>query len=49
MDFLKDLFDFLKSQKKWWLIPIILALLALGLLLLFAESSAVATFIYPIF
>ena len=49
MDFLKDLFEFLKSQKKWWLIPIILALLALGLLLLFAESSAVATFIYPIF
>jgi hypothetical protein len=49
MDFLKDLFDFLKSQKKWWLIPIMLALLALGLLLLFAESSAVATFIYPIF
>lgn len=49
MDFLKDLFDFLKSQKKWWLTPIILALLALGLLLLFAESSAVATFIYPIF
>jgi hypothetical protein len=49
MDFLIDLVDFLKSQKKWWLIPIILALLALGLLLLFAESSAVATFIYPIF
>lgn len=49
MDFLKDLVDFLKSQKKWWLIPIMLALLALGLLLLFAESSAVATFIYPIF
>jgi hypothetical protein len=49
MDFLKDLFEFLKTQKKWWLIPIILALLALGLLLLFAESSAVATFIYPIF
>jgi hypothetical protein len=49
MDFLKDLFEFLKTQKKWWLIPIILALLALGLLLLFAESSAVTTFIYPIF
>jgi hypothetical protein len=49
MDFLKDIFEFLKTQTKWWLIPIILALLALGLLLLFAESSAVATFIYPIF
>jgi hypothetical protein len=50
MDFLKDLFDFLKSQKKkWWLIPIMLALLVLGLLIIFAESTAVSTFIYPIF
>jgi hypothetical protein len=49
MDFLKDLFDFFKSQKKWWLIPIMLALLVLGLLIIFAESSAVSTFIYPIF
>jgi hypothetical protein len=49
MDFLKDLFDFFKLQKKWWLIPIMLALLVLGLLIIFAESSAVSTFIYPIF
>ena len=49
MDFLKDLFDFFKLQKKWWLIPIMLALLVLGLLIIFAESSAVSKFIYPIF
>lgn len=35
------------ERKKWWLLPIILALLVLGLLLIFAESSAVAPFVYP--
>ena len=49
MDFLKDLWLFLVQQKKWWLIPVILALLTMGLFMLFAESSAVATFIYPLF
>lgn len=47
MEFLKDIFNFLMERKKWWLLPIILALLILGLLLLFAESSAVAPFVYP--
>ncbi len=49
MDALKDLFLFLKTQKKWWLVPLILALLVMGLLMVFAEGSAVATFIYPLF
>ena len=49
MEFLKDIWGFLKTQKKWWLIPIILALLVLGLLMAFPEGSAVATFIYPLF
>jgi hypothetical protein len=49
MDFLKDLFQFLMERKKWWLAPIILALLLLGILLIFAESSAVAPFVYPMF
>jgi hypothetical protein len=48
-DFLKDLFQFLMERKKWWLAPIILALLLLGILLIFAESSAVAPFVYPMF
>jgi len=47
MEFLKDIFNFLMERKKWWLLPIILALLILGLLLIFAESSAVAPFVYP--
>ncbi len=49
MEFLKDIFQFLMERKKWWLLPIILALLILGLLLAFAESSAVAPFVYPMF
>lgn len=49
MEFLRDIIHFLMERKKWWLIPIILALLLLGLLMLFAESSAVAPFIYPMF
>jgi len=47
MEFLNDIFQFLMERKKWWLLPIILALLILGLLLIFAESSAVAPFVYP--
>jgi hypothetical protein len=47
MEFLKDIYQFLMERKKWWLLPIILALLILGLLLVFAESSAVAPFVYP--
>lgn len=39
---------FLKHSKKWWLLPIILILLGLGLLVLLS-SSALAPFIYPLF
>jgi len=46
---LKELWNFLKVRKKWWLLPIIITLLVLGLLVLFVESSAVAPFIYTLF
>lgn len=49
MEFLKELWEFMKERKKWWLIPIVIVLLLLGLVLIFAESSAVAPFVYPIF
>lgn len=49
MEFLRDIFNFLMERKKWWLVPIILALLLLGLLMLFAETSAIAPFVYPMF
>jgi hypothetical protein len=46
--FVGEFWVFLKSNKKWWLLPILLILLGLGLLALLS-SSAVAPFIYPLF
>jgi hypothetical protein len=49
MDFIKDLYRFMMARKKWWLVPMIAALVILGFLLIFAESSVLAPFIYPVF
>ena len=46
---MKELWDFLKVRKKWWLTPIVIILLLLGFLIVFTESSALAPFIYAIF
>jgi len=43
------LWDFLKVRKKWWLAPIVLFLLLLGVLIALAQTSALAPFIYTIF
>jgi hypothetical protein len=44
-----QLWAFLKVRKKWWLIPILIVLLTVGGLLIFAQGSALAPLIYPIF
>jgi len=49
MDFLLDLLRFIKERKKWWLLPVILFLLLLGLILVFGSGSALAPFIYTVF
>ncbi len=49
MEFLKDLWDYLKVRKKYWLLPLILVLLLLGFLIVFTAGSAVAPFIYTLF
>jgi hypothetical protein len=49
MDFIKDLWGFLRERKKWWLMPIIIVLLLLGVLLVLGSGSAIAPFIYTIF
>jgi len=41
--------QFLKASKKWWLLPIVLFLLIVGALLVVAEGSALAPFIYALF
>jgi len=48
-DVLREFWEFLKQEKKYWLAPIVLVLLLFGLLLVFAQSSAVAPFIYTLF
>lgn len=49
LDLLQDLWGFMRERKKFWLAPIILVLLLLGGLLVFAQGSAVAPFIYTLF
>lgn len=49
LDLLKDLWAFMRERKKFWLLPIIVVLLLLGGLLILAQGSAVAPFIYTLF
>jgi len=49
MGLLRELFLFLQSRKKLWLAPIITIMLVLGGLLIIAQSSVIAPFIYTIF
>ena len=49
MEFFKDLWDFMRIRKKFWLAPIIIVLVLLGGLILLAEGTAVAPFIYTLF
>jgi len=49
MDFLKDLWGFLKTRKKFWLLPLIIVLLTFGMLIVLASGSAIAPFIYTLF
>jgi hypothetical protein len=47
--FLKEFWLFLRQRKKFWLLPIFIAMVFLGTLLIFAEGSAIAPFIYTLF
>jgi Family of unknown function (DUF5989) len=49
MSFLAELWAFLRERKKFWLLPIILVMLVIGGLLILAQGSAVAPFIYTLF
>ncbi len=49
LDFLKDLWDFMKMRKKFWMAPIIIVMLLLGGLIVLSQGSAVAPFIYTLF
>lgn len=49
LSILKQFWLFIKEEKKWWLLPLILIVISLSLLLVFSQSSVVAPFIYTIF
>lgn len=49
MQFLCDVWGFLRVRKKFWLLPLLLALLLLGALVVFTGGTAVAPFIYTLF
>ncbi|MEJ6008141.1 DUF5989 family protein [Paucibacter sp. AS339] len=49
MSFLKELWAFMVSRKKFWLLPIMVMMVVLGALIVFAQGSAVAPFIYTLF
>jgi len=46
---LKEFMLFIKHEKKWWLIPLVIVLLIVGALVMFAGSSPLAPFLYPLF
>ena len=45
---LGELMVFLWEKKAWWLIPLVLLLILIGMLLVLAQSSSIAPFIYPL-
>lgn len=49
MDFLKDLWEFMKVRKKFWMLPIIVVLLSFGALIILTSGSAIAPFVYTLF
>lgn len=49
MEFIKDLWGFLRERKKFWLLPLIMILLVFGVLIVLTAGSAIAPFIYALF
>jgi hypothetical protein len=49
LSFVKEFWAFLRTRKKYWLLPILIVMLLFGVLLVLAQSSAVAPFIYTLF
>jgi hypothetical protein len=49
MEFIRELWQFLKERKKWWLLPIIIFLVLLGLLITLTSGTAIVPFVYTLF
>ena len=48
-ELIKDIWDFLKIRKKYWLAPLIITIILLGALIIYTQGTAIAPFIYTIF
>ena len=48
-DLVKDIWDFMKVRKKYWLAPLIITIVFMGTLIIFTQGSVIAPFIYSIF
>ena len=49
LSLIKELMRFMSARKKWWLAPVIVVLVVIGGLLVLAQGSAIAPFIYTVF
>ena len=49
IELIKDVWDFLRTRKKYWLAPIIITIILMGALIFFTQGSVVAPFIYSLF
>ncbi len=49
MTFIKELLQFMRARKKFWLVPIFIVMALLGVLIVLAQGSAIAPFIYTLF
>ena len=49
IDLIKDLWDFMKVRKKYWLAPLIVTIILMGTLIVFTQGSVIAPFVYSIF
>ena len=49
IDLVKDIWDYLKIRKKYWLAPLIITIILMGALIVFTQGSVIAPFIYTIF
>ncbi len=44
----REIWDFLRIRKRWWLLPIIILLIVVGILIIFGHSSALSPFLYAL-
>lgn len=49
MDFIREIWEFLHARKKLWLLPIVIIIPIFGGLLIFAQGSVLAPFVYTLF